>query len=41
MLTPPKGNVDFLPLNAEGRRVAETWDPTKDEAAGERHDASD
>jgi hypothetical protein len=36
MLTPPKGNVDFLPLNAEGRRVAEAWDPAKDEAAGEQ-----
>ena len=21
MLTPPKGNVDYLPVNAEGRRV--------------------
>jgi hypothetical protein len=36
MLTPPKGNVDFLPINAEGRRVAETWDPARDEAAGEQ-----
>ena len=35
MLTPPKGNVDFLPLNNEGRRVANEWDPQKDEAAGE------
>ena len=36
MVTPPKGNVDFLPLNAEGRRVADAWDPAKDEAAGEQ-----
>ena len=36
MVTPPKGNVDFLPLNAEGRRVANEWDPAKDEAAGEQ-----
>ena len=35
MLTPPKGNVDYMPVNAEGRRVAGEWDPAKDEAAGE------
>ncbi len=36
MLTPPKGNVDYLPITAEGRRVAGTWDPAKDAAAGEQ-----
>jgi hypothetical protein len=36
MVTPPKGDVLYLPVNAEGRRVAETWDPAKDEAAGEQ-----
>jgi hypothetical protein len=36
MLTPPKGNIDYVPLNAEGRRVAQEWDPAKDEAAGEQ-----
>jgi len=36
MITPPKGNVDYVPVNAEGRRVAEAWDPAKDEAAGEQ-----
>ena len=36
MLTPPKGNVDYLPVNAEGRRVTEAWDPAKDEAGGEQ-----
>ncbi len=36
MLTPPKGNVDYLPVTAEGRRVANTWDPAKDTAAGEQ-----
>lgn len=36
MLTPPKGNVDYVPLNAEGQRVAREWDPAKDEAAGEQ-----
>lgn len=36
MLTPPKGNVDYLSVNAEGRRVTEAWDPAKDEANGEQ-----
>ena len=35
MLTPPKGNVDYVPINQEGRRVAGEWDRAKDEAAGE------
>jgi hypothetical protein len=35
MLTPPKGNADYLPVNAEARRVMGEWDPGKDEAAGE------
>jgi hypothetical protein len=35
MITPPKGNVDYVPINAEGRRVAQDWDPAKDQAAGE------
>lgn len=36
MLTPPKGNVDYLPVTAEARRVANAWDPAKDAAAGEQ-----
>jgi hypothetical protein len=36
MVTPPKGDVLYLPVNAEGRRAAEAWDPAKDEAAGEQ-----
>jgi hypothetical protein len=36
MVTPKKGVYDSLALNAEGRRVADTWDPAKDEAAGEQ-----
>jgi hypothetical protein len=36
MLTPPKGNVDYLPITAEGRRVTNAWDPAKDAAAGEQ-----
>jgi hypothetical protein len=36
MLTPPKGNVDYLPVTADARRIAGEWDPAKDEAAGEQ-----
>jgi hypothetical protein len=36
MLTPPKGNVDYLPVTAEGRRAANNWDPSKDQASGEQ-----
>jgi hypothetical protein len=36
MLTPPKGNVDYVPVNADGRAAANNWDPAKDEAAGEQ-----
>ena len=35
MLTPPKGDVGGIPLNAEGRNTANAWDPAKDAAAGE------
>jgi hypothetical protein len=34
MVTPKKGVYDSLPLNAEGRRVADTWDADRDERAG-------
>ncbi len=30
MQTPPKGDYASLPLNDEGRRVADTWDPDRD-----------
>jgi hypothetical protein len=36
MLTPQKGNVDYVPVNAAGRGAAAAWDPAKDEAAGEQ-----
>jgi hypothetical protein len=36
MVTPNKGVFETLPLNAEGRRVGNTWDPARDEAAGEQ-----
>jgi hypothetical protein len=36
MLTPPKGDYLYLPLNQAARQVADNWDPAKDEAAGEQ-----
>jgi hypothetical protein len=35
MLTPPKGNADYIPVNADARKVMDGWDPAKDEASGE------
>ena len=34
MLTPAKGDYASVPLNADGRKVADAWDPAQDEAAG-------
>ena len=34
MQTPAKGDFTSIPLNPEGRKTAEAWDPAKDEAAG-------
>jgi len=34
MVTPNKGVLDGLPLNAEGRRIANAWDPKQDAANG-------
>lgn len=36
MTTPPKGDYQGIPLNPEGRKLADLWDPAKDEAAGEQ-----
>jgi hypothetical protein len=36
MITPPKGDYSNIPVNPEGRRVADTWDWAKDESAGEQ-----
>jgi len=36
MVTPPKGDYSSLPLNPEGRKVADAWDPSKDESSGEQ-----
>jgi hypothetical protein len=34
MVTPPPGDYLNVPLNDEGRRVADTWDPDRDEREG-------
>lgn len=34
MMTPPKGDYTRVPLNPEGRRVADSWDAAADEAGG-------
>jgi hypothetical protein len=34
MVTPPKGDYASLPLNDEARKVADAWDPAKDEREG-------
>ncbi len=34
MMTPGKGDYASLPLNKEGRRIADMWDPAKDEREG-------
>jgi hypothetical protein len=36
MIVPDKGDYAYVPLNPEGRKVADTWDPAKDQAAGEQ-----
>jgi hypothetical protein len=35
MVTPPKGDVLYLPVNEAGRKVATEWDAARDAAAGE------
>ena len=37
MVTPPRGDFpDIQPLNDAGKKIANAWDPAKDEAAGEQ-----
>ncbi len=36
MFTPPKGDYPDIPLNQAGKNIADSWDPAKDEAAGEQ-----
>jgi len=35
MIVPDKGDYIMVPLNPEGRKVANAWDPAKDQASGE------
>ena len=34
MMTPAKGDYTSVPLNAEGKRVTNAWDPARDQAQG-------
>jgi hypothetical protein len=34
MFTPLKGDAASIPINDEGRKIVDAWDPAKDEAAG-------
>ncbi len=36
MVTPAKGDYASVPITMEAKKVADTWDPAKDEAAGEQ-----
>ncbi len=36
MVTPKKGDFPGIPLNPDGRKLANAWDPAKDEAGGEQ-----
>jgi hypothetical protein len=36
MVTPAKGDYVGIPMTIEARKVADTWDPARDEAAGEQ-----
>ena len=36
MVTPKKGDYTRVPLTPAGRKIADSWDPAKDEAAGEQ-----
>jgi hypothetical protein len=35
-VTPQKGDIPYMPLNAEARKVANSWDPDKDAADGKQ-----
>jgi hypothetical protein len=36
MVMPPKGDYAGVPLNPAARKIADAWDPARDEAAGEQ-----
>lgn len=33
-VSPQKGDLPYMPINPEARRIAQAWDPDKDEASG-------
>ena len=35
MVTPSKGDYQGVPMTPEARKIADTWDPAKEEASGE------
>jgi hypothetical protein len=35
-VTPQKGDILYLPINAQARKIAEAWNPDKDTAAGQQ-----
>src|SRR5579883_2361732 len=35
MVTPASGDYQGVPMNAAAKQIADTWDPAKDEAAGD------
>jgi hypothetical protein len=36
MITPAKGDYASVPLNVEAKKIADAWDPAKDEGAGDQ-----
>jgi hypothetical protein len=36
MVTPARGDYQSIPINAAAQKMADAWDPAKDEAAGEQ-----
>jgi hypothetical protein len=36
MVTPAKGDYQYIPMNLASKTIADAWDPAKDEAAGEQ-----
>lgn len=36
MVTPAKGDYASVPINADARKIADAWDPAKDEASGDQ-----
>src|SRR5947208_2455764 len=35
-VTPQKGDIPYLPINADARQIANAWDPARDEAEGKQ-----